>query len=113
MKIEKAAAQLAELGHVTRLSIYRSLVKAGTSGLSVSEIQHPLQIPGSTLSHHINRLIHVNLIKQTREGRVLRCVAQFNKLNKLVEFLIKECCEKKILTTNDKCLINETKNASK
>ena len=95
MKIEKAAAQLAELGHVTRLSIYRSLVKAGTKGLSVSDIQQQLQIPGSTLSHHINRLIHVSLMTQTREGRVLRCVAQFNKLNKLIEFLNKECCEKK------------------
>jgi DNA-binding transcriptional ArsR family regulator len=95
MKIENAAAQLSELGHVTRLSIYRNLVKAGNTGLSVSNIQQILKIPGSTLSHHINRLIHVNLISQIREGRVLRCVAQFNRLNKLIEFLIEECCEKK------------------
>ena len=92
MKIENAAKQLLELGHVTRLSIYQILVKAGKSGLAVAEIQNKLEIPGSTLSHHLSRLIHVNLIQQTREGRVLRCVAQFETLDELMAFLNDECC---------------------
>ena len=95
MKIEKAAAQLAELGHVTRLGIYRSLVRAGSLGLAVSDIQSQLEVPGSTLSHHINRLVQVGLVKQIREGRMLRCVAQYQKLDKLIGFLMEECCEKK------------------
>lgn len=93
MKIENAAAQLAELGHVTRLEIYRNLVKAGNSGLCVSEIQTQLKIPGSTLSHHINKLIHVGLIKQEREGRTLHCIAQYQKLEQLITFLNEECCQ--------------------
>ncbi len=92
MKIELAARQLAELGHVTRLGIYRILVKAGSSGQPVSYLQEQLQVPGSTLSHHINKLVQVGLVKQVREGRVLRCFAQFDTLDKLVGFLIKECC---------------------
>jgi DNA-binding transcriptional ArsR family regulator len=92
MKIDKAAAQLAELGHVTRLEIYRTLVKAGHAGLPVSAIQERLSVPASTLSHHISRLLKVGLISQTREGRVLRCNAQYKELNTLVAFLTEECC---------------------
>ncbi|MFC3032497.1 ArsR/SmtB family transcription factor [Pseudoalteromonas fenneropenaei] len=92
MKIEEAASQLAELGHVVRLNIYKILVKAGHAGLAVSEIQDKLDIPGSTLSHHIARLVKVGLITQTREGRVLRCHAQFKQLNGLIDYLQSECC---------------------
>lgn len=92
MNSKKAAAQLAELGYITRLEIYRLLVKSGEKGLPVSIIQETLDVPGSTLSHHITRLMRVGLIKQEREGRVLRCHAQYNQLEKLIGFLLEECC---------------------
>jgi DNA-binding transcriptional ArsR family regulator len=92
MDINDAADQLAELGHVTRLGVYRALVKAGDDGLPVSEIMQQLEIPASTLSHHISRLVRVGLIKQVRQGRVLRCHAQYRELTKLMNFLTKECC---------------------
>lgn len=92
MKLEYAAEQLAELGHATRLEVYRTLVKAGHTGLPVSTIQQKLSVPGSTLSHHISRLARVGLLKQVREGRVLRCFAQYEELSKLINFLSEECC---------------------
>ena len=92
MRVEDAATQLAELGHTTRLGIYRALVKAGRGGLPVSNIQQQLNVPGSTLSHHITRLVRVGLLKQVREGRVLRCFAQYEELAQLIEFLSEECC---------------------
>jgi len=92
MNIEDASQKLAELGHVTRLEIYRTLVKAGNHGLPVSGIQESIDIPNSTLSHHISRLVRVGLVKQVREGRVLRCYAQFDSLDGLIQFLTKECC---------------------
>ncbi|MCJ8300920.1 MAG: helix-turn-helix domain-containing protein [Pseudomonadales bacterium] len=95
MKLELAAGQLAELGHVTRLGVYRILVKAGSGGQPVSYLQEQLQVPGSTLSHHINKLVQVGLVKQVREGRVLRCFAQFDKLDGLIDFLMEECCSQK------------------
>ena len=98
MNIEKAASQLAELGHVTRLGIYRALVKAGPNGLPVADIQNMLQVPGSTLSHHITRMINVGLVKQVREGRVLRCFAQYEQLQGLISFLVEECC-----TPDERC----------
>lgn len=92
MDIDTAAEQLAELGHATRLGIYRALVKAGNEGLPVASIQQQLDVPASTLSHHISRLVRVGLLKQVREGRVLRCFAQFAALSELIAYLSDECC---------------------
>ncbi|MEC8175338.1 MAG: helix-turn-helix domain-containing protein, partial [Pseudomonadota bacterium] len=52
MNEETAAARMVALGHSTRLSIYRLLVKAGDDGLVVGDIQRALDVPASTLSHH-------------------------------------------------------------
>jgi ArsR family transcriptional regulator len=92
MENEMAAKRLAELGHNTRLSIFRYLVKVGDAGAPVGQIQNKLGIPGSTLSHHINRLVSVGLIRQVRESRTLYCVPQFEVLRELIDFLLAECC---------------------
>ncbi len=92
MKHEDAAKRLAELGNTTRLAVFRYLVKAGHDGAAVGEIQKALDVPGSTLSHHISRLVSVGLIKQVRESRTLYCIPQYTALNELIEFLQKECC---------------------
>jgi DNA-binding transcriptional ArsR family regulator len=54
MDLNTAANALRELGHPTRLSIYRELVRAGHEGLPVGELQKHLEIPASTLSHHLS-----------------------------------------------------------
>lgn len=91
-----AAKRLAELGHDTRLAIFRYLVKVGGEGAPVGQIQKKLGIPSSTLSHHINRLVSVGLIEQVRESRTLYCVPQFDVLRELIEFLLAECCTESI-----------------
>ncbi|RUV35614.1 ArsR family transcriptional regulator, partial [Mesorhizobium sp. M7A.F.Ca.MR.228.00.0.0] len=55
MKLEKAAVQLEALGNPTRLQLYRILVRAGDDGLAVGSVQGKLDIPSSTLSHHLKR----------------------------------------------------------
>lgn len=92
MQVEVAAKCLAELGHTTRLEIFRYLVKGGRKGVPVGEIQSALGIPGSTLSHHITRLVSVGLVNQRREGRTLYCVPQYAELDAVVDFLKEECC---------------------
>ncbi len=92
MKVELAAKCLAELGHTTRLKIFRYLVRGGRKGVPVGEIQSALNVPGSTLSHHITRLVSVGLVAQRREGRTLYCVPQYKKLDGLISFLNEECC---------------------
>src|SRR5688500_13069224 len=64
MKVEKVAKQLEALGNPTRLQVYRLLVRAGDNGLPVGKVQERLKIAGSTLSHHLHRLILTGLVTQ-------------------------------------------------
>lgn len=92
MEIEKLAKALKELGHPTRLTIFKRLIKAGYQGLPVGDIQDDLKIPGSTLSHHISSLVSAGLITQRREGRTLFCVVEYAQLQAVVNFFQDECC---------------------
>ena len=92
MDLETTAKALKELGHPTRLSIFKLLVKAGHRGLPVGELQLGLSIPNSTLSHHIAKLVSVDLVEQNRQGRVLFCIPQYEVLDKIIAFLGDECC---------------------
>ena len=93
MKTGDAANALESLGNETRLSIFRTLVRAGPEGMPVGKLQQRLGVPGSTLSHHISHLVSCDLVSQKREGRVLRCTTNYSKTNELVAFLVKECCQ--------------------
>ena len=93
MNVKTAASALESLGNETRLRIYRALVKAGPSGLPVGKLKDRVGIPGSTLSHHIAQLVASELISQDREGRVLRCRANYPRMQSLVDYLVKECCQ--------------------
>ncbi len=92
MDLNVAATCLEKLGNPTRLEVIRLLVRAGTEGLAVGEIQRHLGIPASTLSHHVLHLVSAGLVRQERQGRVLRCTPNFDLLNALVTMLTEECC---------------------
>lgn len=92
MQVEEIAKALKELGHPIRLTIYKTLVKAGHQGLTVGDLQARLKIPNSTLSHHISSLISANLIKQERQGRSLFCIARYQQLQSVIAYLLDECC---------------------
>ena len=83
---------LSQLGNITRLKIVRELVRAGEGGMSVGEIRNILDIPHSTLSHHLSHLRNVGLVNQEREGTVLRCFIDFERIDGIVSFLTEECC---------------------
>ncbi len=92
MDTNDAAKALKELGHPTRLTIYKRLVKSGEGGLPVGVLQEDLQIPGSTLSHHLSSLGSAGLISQRREGRTLYCVPEYTRLESVIAYLQDECC---------------------
>lgn len=92
METETAAARLEALGSPQRLAIFRALVRAGPDGLPVGAIQKRLDMPASTLSHHLQRLEHVGLITRERRGTSLICRPNFDIMQALMGFLADECC---------------------
>lgn len=92
MNIETVASQLEALGSPTRLGIYRALVRAGENGLPVGKLQLKLDIPSSTLSHHLRKLIDVSLVSQERQATTLICRANYPSMNALIGYLSDECC---------------------
>lgn len=92
MNIEIASNQLEALGSQIRLGIYRTLVRAGNNGLAVGQLQQRVGMPGSTLSHHLKRLIDTGLVRQDRAGTSLICHAEYPAMAALLDFLTAECC---------------------
>ncbi len=92
MDTEIIAKAFKELGHPTRLMIYKTVIRAGHQGIAVGGLQEKLSVPGSTLSHHIAGLASAGLISQRREGRTLFCVAEYQKLESVMAYLQDECC---------------------
>jgi ArsR family transcriptional regulator, arsenate/arsenite/antimonite-responsive transcriptional repressor len=92
MRLVSAAAKLEALGNPTRLQIYRTLVKTGPGGLPVGRLQSRLGAAPSTLSHHLQKLIHVDLVTQERQATTLICRANFPVMEALLAFLTEECC---------------------
>lgn len=92
MEIDTAAKQLEALGNPTRLAIFQKLVKQGPQGSSVGMIRDSLDIPGSTLSHHIAKLVNAELLSQQRDSRSLVCRVESDSMDELMEFLVQNCC---------------------
>jgi DNA-binding transcriptional ArsR family regulator len=92
VNIDIAAKALKELGHPTRLTIFKRLVRGGDQGIPVGILQSELKIPGSTLSHHISSLVSASLVIQERKGRILFCKASYKQLRELMSFLQEQCC---------------------
>ncbi|MEQ8602513.1 MAG: metalloregulator ArsR/SmtB family transcription factor [Marivibrio sp.] len=91
-ELERTAACLEALGNPTRLAIYRLLVRAGDAGKPVGHIQKALEVPASTLSHHLKHLELVGLVARRREGTTHNCVACYMTMDHVLGFLTRECC---------------------
>jgi ArsR family transcriptional regulator len=82
----------AALGTEARLQILRLLLSSHPDGLVVGEIQEETGVAGSTLSHHLEKLKHEELVTVEREGTFLRYRANTQALEQLLGFLYAECC---------------------
>jgi len=91
-QVTQFADMFSAMGTEARLRIMQLLLKAHPEGLVVNEIQAELGIPGSTLSHHLDKLRNEELINVRREGTFLRYTADTDALQRLLQFLYAECC---------------------
>lgn len=86
------ADMFAALGAEPRLRIVRLLLASHPEGMVVSDIQGETGIPGSTLSHHLEKLKNDELVTAVREKAFIRYRANTKSLQDLLGFLFAECC---------------------
>jgi len=91
-RVAHYADMFSAMGNEARLRIVQLLLTAHPEGLVVSEIQAELDIPNSTLSHHLDKLRTEDLVRVTRESTFLRYTANTEALQELLQFLYAECC---------------------
>ena len=91
-QVLKYAEMFSAMWTEARLRIMQLLLKAHPDGLVVNEIQAELGIPGSTLSHHLDKLRNEGLVNVRRESTFLRYTANTDALQELLGFLYAECC---------------------
>jgi len=93
-QVAKYADMFSAMGTEARLRIMQLLLSAHPDGLVVGEIQEELDIPNSTLSHHLDKLKNEGLVQVRRESTFLHYTANAEALRELLRFLYAECCSR-------------------
>jgi DNA-binding transcriptional ArsR family regulator len=91
-RVARYADMFSAMGTEPRLRIMQLLLSAHPEGLVVGEIQDDLEIPSSTLSHHLDKLRNEDLVNVERQGTFLRYTANTEALREILQFLYAECC---------------------
>jgi ArsR family transcriptional regulator, arsenate/arsenite/antimonite-responsive transcriptional repressor len=91
-EVTRFADMFSAMGTEPRLRIMQLLLSAHPEGLVAGEIQQELEIPNSTLSHHLDKLRNESLVNVQRESTFLRYTANTEALQGLLQFLYSECC---------------------
>jgi ArsR family transcriptional regulator, arsenate/arsenite/antimonite-responsive transcriptional repressor len=91
-QVTRYADMFSAMGTDARLRIMQLLLSAHPEGLVAGEIQEELDIPNSTLSHHLDKLKNEDLVNVQREGTFLRYTPNTEALQELLQFLYAECC---------------------
>lgn len=89
---QTVADALAALGNRTRLRVFKLLVRAGPEGANIGTIQRHLDVPPTTLAHHLAHLADAGLIKQERRGREVICTANYKAIDAVIAYVKAECC---------------------
>jgi ArsR family transcriptional regulator, arsenate/arsenite/antimonite-responsive transcriptional repressor len=90
--VARYADMFSAMGTEPRLRVMQLLLSAHPDGLVVNEIQEALDIPSSTLSHHLDKLKNEGLVNVERKGTFLRYTANTEALREILQFLYAECC---------------------
>jgi DNA-binding transcriptional ArsR family regulator len=93
-KIDRHAEQLSALGHPVRLRILRFVVQAGDGGSAAGDIQAHVDLPASTLSHHLKRLVDAGLLSTRNEGTFHFYAADYKALRAMTDYVWEDCCKK-------------------
>src|SRR5229473_5490496 len=92
MDQKRAIAALGALAQETRLELFRLLVARGPEGLPAGVIADKLGVMPSSLSFHLQQLVHAGLITQRRLSRQLIYSAEYGTMSELMGYLTENCC---------------------
>ncbi len=90
--VARYADMFSAMGTGPRLRIMRLLLAEHPQGMTAGYISGELDIPCSTLSHHLDKLRNEELVKVRRESTFLWYSANADVLQELLQFLYAECC---------------------
>jgi ArsR family transcriptional regulator, arsenate/arsenite/antimonite-responsive transcriptional repressor len=88
-----AVKSLAALAQAQRLRAFRTLVVAGSDGLTPGVMAEQLDIAASALSFHLKELVHSGLASCEPRGRNLIYRANFEHMSALLAYLTEHCCQ--------------------
>ncbi len=92
MEAGRAVDALGALAQEHRLQLFRLLVQAGADGMAAGDLARAIAIPNSSLSFHLGQLHRAGLIGQRRDGRSLIYTADYRAMDRLVAYLMENCC---------------------
>ena len=92
MRVGQAVDALSALAQEHRLQLFRLLVQAGAEGMAAGELARAIDIPNSSLSFHLGHLQRSGLIERRRAGRSLIYSADYRAMDRLVDYLMENCC---------------------
>lgn len=81
------------LGQSTRMDVVKALVKAGQTGLPAGDLSTQLKTTHNLMSSHLKRLTEAELVSAERQGRNIIYRVRFDTLRRLLQFLMKDCCQ--------------------
>ncbi|SDG45950.1 ArsR/SmtB family transcription factor [Thalassobaculum litoreum] len=89
---EQAIGAFAALAHENRLTIFRSLMRAGPSGMSAGDIAVAAGLAPSNVSFHVAQMERAGLLRSWRVRRNIFYAVDTDGVHRLLTFLTEECC---------------------
>lgn len=92
MDTKAAVDALGALAQDKRLQVFRLLVAQGPDGLPAGVIAGRVGVPPSSLTFHLQQLVHAGLVTQQRVSRQVIYAADYAAMDELLAYLTENCC---------------------
>jgi ArsR family transcriptional regulator len=93
MEHDLAVTRLAALGQTHRLSLFRTLMRAGPSGLPAGALAKACALRPSAFTFHVNQLEQAGLVTSWRRGRNIFYAVAIEEMRRLMVHLTEDCCD--------------------
>ncbi len=92
MNETEALVAFAALSNVTRLRIFRDLVRAGPNGRNAGDVAAGVGASPSRASFHLAALTKSKLVSSSQSAREVIYRAEFDNIGAFVQYFLEDCC---------------------